>query len=74
MIFNPIAYFVYIILCAIVALQGDDHRCGWLYPLLISIFFTPIAGMFIVLTSQHKNTHVFQQEFLDYLRKLKRDS
>lgn len=70
---TPGTLVVYFMFCIVAAMQGADRRCGWLFTLLISVFFTPLCGMFVVLTSKDNKTHAFEEELLQYLRKLQKE-
>lgn len=70
---TPGTLVIYFMFCVIVAVQGADRRCGWLLSGLVALIFTPIAGMFVVLTSKDSKTHAFEEELLQYLRKLQKE-
>ena len=70
----PVYIIAYLYLCALVAVQGADRRCGWFWALVASLAFSPIGGMFVVLTSKDKQTHELEQEQLRYYKKKNKES
>ena len=48
--------FAWIILSVIVAFLGKDRSCGFLGALLLSLLFSPIIGILIVIASKRKKT------------------
>lgn len=69
---TPLYIVAYFFFAALVAVQGGDRRCGWFMALVCALFFSPIGGMFVVLTSKDKQTYELEQEQLRYYKKKNR--
>ena len=60
---------VYIIASAFLSLEGGEREIGWIKSLLNCIFFTPIIGLLVILSSKRKKDVEFEEKILEILQK-----
>lgn len=66
-------FIAWIILSFVVAAMGSDRKIGGLGAFLVSLFFSPLIGILVVLASTKNSTIEFQKKMLEAQRQ-KQDS
>lgn len=62
----------YFALCVLCAVAGAEKKTGWIFILIISIFFSPIIGFLMVISDKDKQTDLYEKEVLEYLKNNKK--
>lgn len=66
-------FFLFFAASLVVAYQGQHRKCGTMAAFFVSLFFSPLVGMFVVLSSKRLDDVKHEQEVLAAIKSLQNE-